>query len=279
LNNMIERVNKLSKTSLIISGLILVLIIGIFDFMAGPQIGFSFFYLLPIYLVAWFGGRRSGVVISFVSAIVWFVTTELISAKLSPFLFISLWNAFVRLAFFLVIVFLETALKDALSRATTDPLTSIGNRRYFFEAAELEIKKLSRYKRPFTAAYIDIDNFKAINDNFGHDAGDRLLKAAAQIVKKNIRFTDIFARLGGDEFILLLPETDTETARGLIPKLHELLVQEAKKNKGLASFSVGVVTFIEPPGSVDEMIKKIDSVMYSAKKSGNNLIRYETFDR
>lgn len=258
-------------------GLLLVLVIGIFHALSSPDISFSFFYIIPIYLVTWFSGRRLGVVISLVSAVTWFIIAEVIPVRTYPHAFIPYWNAFVRFAFFVVMVWLETSLQDAVTCAKTDPLTNIGNRRYFFEAADLEIRKLSRYRRPVTAAYIDIDNFKAVNDNFGHDAGDRILKAVAQTVKNHIRSTDIFARLGGDEFALLLPETDAESARKLIPNLHKLLNENVTKNKMLVSFSIGAVTFVEPTDSVDEMIKIVDSLMYSAKREGNNLIKYDVF--
>lgn len=258
-----------------ILGSLMVSFIGIFDLVTGPEISFAFLYLFPIYLVTWFGGRRSGIVLSFASAIIGVIVNEP-----SPlFSNISFWNVSVRLGFFVIIVLLETKLKDIITYAKTDPLTSIGNRRYFFEEADLEIKMLARYKRPFTVVYIDISNFNAINDNFGRAAGDGLLKAVSQTLRNNIRTTDIFARLSGNVFIILLHETDTEAARKVIPKLHELLNETAKENKGPASFSIGVVTFIDPPGSVDEMIKMIVNLMCSATKSDNNLIKYYVFNR
>jgi GGDEF domain-containing protein len=110
-----------------------------------------------------------------------------------------------------VVVYLLTEYKDRAEReeilARTDPLTEVANSRYLYTLAEMEIERLSRYEHPFTVAYMDIDNFKEINDRFGRRAGDELLCLVASTMQNNLRITDTVARLGGDEFIILLPET------------------------------------------------------------------------
>jgi diguanylate cyclase (GGDEF)-like protein len=153
----------------------------------------------------------------------------------------------------------------------------LGNRRHFFELAKGEIMRSERYGHPFTLAYIDVDEFKSINDRFGHAEGDALLKSISQSIKSNARATDITARLGGDEFAVLLPESGNESAEPFFNKLHQVLSDVARQNRWPVTFSIGVVTFIDPPESIDEMIRIVDDVMYLVKGSGKNLVRYEMF--
>jgi diguanylate cyclase (GGDEF)-like protein len=170
---------------------------------------------------------------------------------------------------------LKKSLEKEKALARTDYLTDLANRRNFFEAADAEINRSSRNKLPFTMAYIDSDNFKSINDNFGHATGDRVLKIIAMGIKKNIRKMDTAARIGGDEFAVLLPETNSEAAKHAMDKIYMLL---SEAMKGLAfpiTFSVGVVTFMNPPKDADEMIKITDELMYSVKAMGKNNIKYE----
>ena len=99
----------------------------------------------------------------------------------------------------------------------------------------------------------------------------------AQTIKNNIRSIDIFARQGGDEFVLMLAETNAESARGIFTKLQELLIETVRKNRWRVTFSIGVVTFYSSPDSVHDMIKRVDSLMYSAKRSGKNSIKYDIY--
>jgi diguanylate cyclase (GGDEF)-like protein len=274
-NNIIKYLSNLSQKSLMFLSFALVLIIGLCDAFIAPEVGFSFFYLVPIYLSTWFGGKLKGMLISCLSAAAWFIDAQFIGNRSYSYAFVPYWDTVVRLGFYFTIVFLESALKNAMTQALLDPLTLVGNRRYFYEQARIEIQKFLRHKRPFTVAYIDIDDFKSVNDNLGHDAGDNLLKAVAQTIKNNIRSIDIFARQGGDEFVLMLAETNAESASGIFTKLHELLMETVKKNRWRVTFSIGVVTFYSSPDSVHDMIKRVDSLMYSAKRSGKNSIKYE----
>lgn len=275
ISSLIEYLSRLSKRSLLLLSLALVVIIGICDALTGSVFGFSLFYLLPIYLSTWFGGKGSGILVSFASALMWFLDNRFIGDRTYPHFFMPYWDTIVKLGFYLTIVFLESALKDAMARATIDPLTSVGNRSFFYGASALEIKRIERYKRPFTVAYLDIDNFKRVNDVYGHSTGDLLLKEVSKTVAHNIRSTDIFARLGGDEFALLLTETDAEAARNILPKLQKKMINAVAKHNWPVKFSIGAVTFFIPPSSVDDMIGRADTIMYSAKKKGKNLIEHD----
>ena len=185
------------------------------------------------------------------------------------------------LCFFLVFNTVLSTFKNVLERekkeARSDVLTGVANGRFFYELANIEISRASRYKRPFSVAYIDVDNFKVVNDRFGHSVGDSLLRLVAGTIRNNIRESDIIARLGGDEFALMLPETGYESAQTVISRVQKNLLDVMQKNGWPVTFSIGVATFIEPPNSVDEIVKKADELMYSVKNKGKNSIAYEIF--
>ena len=153
-------------------------------------------------------------------------------------------------------------------------MTGAANRRAFFESAQIEIDRTHRYKHPFTLAYIDIDDFKQINDTLGHEAGDRVLRLYGSTLVKNIRSTDVLARIGGDEFVLLLSETGYDQAHTVIEKVNDLLLERMAKAKLPATHSIGVVTFLRPPSSVDDLLKKADGVMYTVKREGKKTIKH-----
>lgn len=255
-----------------------ILLIGLADYITGYELSFSILYLVPVTFTTWFVGRNMGVLTAIISAFVWF-KVDIFAGHLYSHFAIPYWNALVRLGFFLIVSFMLSRLKSSLEiekrLSRTDSLTGVANSRDFYDSANKEIYKAGRYKQPFTAIYFDVDNFKGVNDHFGHKTGDSLLCAVAQTVKKNIRLTDVFARLGGDEFALLLPETGPEAARKLVAKLNLLLLETVNENKWPVTFSFGVVTFNRPPESVDAMIKKIDNVMYTVKNSGKNAVKFE----
>jgi len=278
MHNIFEYLRKQSKRSLVLLCLSLVVLISLCDYLAGPEIGFALFYLLPISLSAWFAGLTAGVILSLASALAWFADKWLEGEETFQHLH-SVWNAIVQLGFFLVIVYLQRALQQEQVRARRDPLTNVGNRRYFFELAETELHRSKRYPHPFTVVYMDLDNFKAVNDHFGHEVGDTLLRVITKIIIRNIRSTDAVARLGGDEFALLLPETDGPSAVRVIDKLHAQLLAAMQKNGWPVTFSVGVVTFLTQPETVDDMIKLVDDLMYTAKENGKNQIKYEVYQK
>jgi diguanylate cyclase (GGDEF)-like protein len=269
-----EYLDKRPRRFFIVTGSLLALLIGIPDYLLGQRIGFSIFYLLPIAVVTWYAGRKAGAFVAAFSAATW-LAADLLTGRPYAEAYIPWWNAMVRLGFFFIVVFLLDAFKREKSYAREDYLTGLGNRRHFFEMAETEIRRTRRYGHPFTLAYIDVDDFKTVNDTFGHAEGDELLRTIAGAVSGNIRATDIAARLGGDEFAVLLPESDAASARKFFDKLHRLLTETVLKRDWPVTFSIGVVTFSLPPDSIDEMIRIVDRQMYSAKTDGKNRIKYE----
>ena len=181
------------------------------------------------------------------------------------------------MVFLFIVVILQNALAREKHIARTDNLTGLANRKHFFETAEQEIQRARRYGQPFSTAYIDIDNFKDVNDLYGHAAGDALLRRVGGIIMGNIRAVDFAARLGGDEFAIMLPQADAGSARTVLSKLQRLLMETMKKERWPVTFSLGVVSFLKAPETVDEMIQRADKLMYSVKAEGKNAIKYDVF--
>jgi diguanylate cyclase (GGDEF)-like protein/PAS domain S-box-containing protein len=167
---------------------------------------------------------------------------------------------------------LNQALQREKELARTDSLTGLANRRAFSEAAEMERARAARYGRPVTLAYVDLDNFKHVNDTLGHSVGDELLAAVARVLRENLRFTDTAGRLGGDEFAILLPETNANAAESALQKLRQILLRTMKARKWPVTFSIGAATFLDNATSVEEMVRFADELMYTVKKTGKNKI-------
>jgi len=170
---------------------------------------------------------------------------------------------------------LRVSLRREHELARMDALTAVPNRRAFYEVLQRERHRLERSGRPLTLAYVDLDNFKEVNDNFGHMAGDSVLTTVASVMSRSLRKADVVARLGGDEFAIMLPETNVEAARQVATKIH-LRLMEAMEHNGLpVTFSVGVVTFTVALGTVEDLLQKADELMYSVKIHGKSNVRFE----
>jgi diguanylate cyclase (GGDEF)-like protein len=257
--------------------LVILSIIGVIDYITGEEIGFSIFYAIPVMLMAWYLGKAAGIIMSFLAALAWYFA-DTAAGHVYSNAAIPVWNAVVRLGFFLLIGIFMSILKDVLGHerdlARTDSLTGIINTRSFYEMADGELDRAKRYTHPLSIAYMDLDNFKEVNDVYGHGAGDELLCYVATTIKGNIRKSDIIARLGGDEFILLLPETKDGDASLVMEKLRSLILEGMPDYRFPVTLSVGVITYVYLPESVEDMIREVDSLMYSVKNSTKNAIRH-----
>jgi diguanylate cyclase (GGDEF)-like protein len=275
--NILTPLEKRSRALWAIVGFLLVFLIGLMDILTGYEFAFSLFYLLPISSATWFAGRRLGVTTSVVSAFIWFVS-DVITGHPYSHPAIPYWNTAIRFGFFLITTLLLAALKQAHEHekelARIDKLTGAVNRSFFSELVQMEIDRSQRFGHPFTLAYIDLDNFKAVNDHFGHSSGDKVLYTMVQQAKSQLRRTDVVARLGGDEFAFLLPETDQDAAQIVISKVQNSLLNEMHRNDWPVTFSIGVLTCINAPHTTDELIRQADDLMYSVKNNGKNSIGY-----
>jgi diguanylate cyclase (GGDEF)-like protein len=271
---------KTHKSLIVFLSIFFLLLIGYTDYLTGAELSFSIFYLLPILSTTWFLNKTWGILLSVTGASIWIISDIYTHTGYVHFL-IPYWNGFVRLSFFLIFTLLVSRVKigwDMEKRiARTDPLTGVNNSRSFIELADLELERVNRHKNSFSIAYIDLDNFKAVNDTRGHVTGDRLLRLVAEIMLSNSRRIDITARMGGDEFIILLPDADEHSAIGVLERIREKLLDAMKANGWPVTFSIGVMTFHRPPDSVTEMIREADGVMYEVKNAGKDQIKMKTF--
>ena len=267
---------KQNKSLLVFVGSILIGLTGLINYSTGHDFAFSVFYVLPISLITWFTNKWFGLVASIACAIVW-VVADLSPAQSSLIHLIPFWNPFIRLAFFIIITFLLSSLKSSLDVARTDYLTSAINSRYYYEIVQMEINRFQRNQRPFTVAYIDIDNFKAVNDQLGHTVGNQVLITFVNSITKVIRKSDFIARLGGDEFAMLFPETDQEASRIIFSKIQTDIKEVMRQKNWSITFSVGVLTCGVAPHTTDELIRMADGLMYLAKSDGKNTVKYSVY--
>ncbi len=281
LTDKMEYFSKQSKSFLTALEAILVLGVGWVDYITGTEYSLLLLYSIPVLTTAWFVGKWASVAISIESAIVLLVV-DVAGQRHSSEPVALYWNDLSILVFFLLVTYIIASLKSAFEReklaADTDALTGVANRRYFYELADAEINRLRRYGHPFTVCYIDIDDFKRINDTFGHGEGDNLLRLIADSIKNNMRRTDVVGRLGGDEFALLMPETGEDVALNVVGKVCAL--QDIAQKRGLMiTLSIGMVVYLSPPENVEEMIRRADALMYFVKASGKNNVKYEVVGR
>lgn len=157
------------------------------------------------------------------------------------------------------------------NQATTDSLTGIYNRRKFLELLQMEIHESKRYEVPVELIFFDIDHFKEINDNYGHEAGDSVLQELTRLVNGMIRQADIFARFGGEEFVILAHNSDVGAGCELAEKIRRAVHQHSFTQVGRVTCSFGVAQYL-PDDTTDSIIKRADDAMYSAKKRGRNLV-------
>ena len=170
---------------------------------------------------------------------------------------------------------LESQYHETIYKMTiVDGLTGVNNKRYFSDTLERELPRARRHDRPLALVMFDIDHFKAVNDNFGHLAGDYMLKEIAQLVVARIRPDDIFARYGGEEFALLLPETTLEGGQLIAEELRKRIEEQAFEFEGeqiKVTVSCGV-SQLSADEKAQEFVKNADRLLYVAKNNGRNQV-------
>jgi diguanylate cyclase (GGDEF)-like protein len=184
----------------------------------------------------------------------------------------------VRLTTFLIVAALAVRLRQSLRAekklALSDSLTGLANTRAFFDRLSAEIDRALRYGTIFTLAYLDLDHFKEVNDNYGHAEGDEVLRTVAETMRSTMRAADLSARLGGDEFGILLPETPFGKAEGALAKLRTEVTAAMVQASRPVRISVGAVTFEASVDTADDAMRIADGLMYEAKEAGGDTIRH-----
>ena len=165
---------------------------------------------------------------------------------------------------------------DALERlASIDGMTGLNNRRHFLVLAEIEWARFKRYGRPLGVLMIDVDRFKAVNDTFGHAAGDLVIKAVAEVLQKHKRSSDISGRFGGEEFVLLLPEANPDSALAAGERFRKLVAAhhiDAGGQQISITVSIGTSVARADVAGLEQMLKEADIALYEAKRSGRNRV-------
>jgi len=257
-----------------------ILVLGILQFLFGGTVTIAPLYIFPTLFSSWYGSGINGMVSAFLSTLV-FVVIETASNRVLPafcelLLFSAPYLASYMLLAILIINFRDVHRIEAHA-ADTDNLTGIHNARSFYAELANELLRSKRYDHVFSLAYLDVDNFKSINDALGHTAGDKLLKEVANCLVSSLRATDVIARLGGDEYTCLLPETNQEEAKLAFLKTADLLKRRMTKNRWNVSFSIGVITFENLPEDIKEAIDLADTLMYSVKNDNKDNVAYQVY--
>ena len=254
--------------------------LGILDLVTGYELSFSIFYLAPVALAAWYGGRWSGLLLCTLSAGIW-IGADLAGGQTYSHAMIPVWNTLVRLGFFSITSWLVGTLQVHLNEerrlARRDALTGALNSRAFTETLALAGRLAARTGEPLALAYLDLDNFKQVNDQLGHSEGDRVLRVAAQRIMERLRATDSLGRLGGDEFAIVLPATGLAGAGSLMEHVIGALSESLEAERWPVGCSAGVAVFQPPPPDADGMIRRADALMYRVKREGKGRLLVENY--
>lgn len=277
LRDLDESLDRLTRAKIISLAACGVAVVGAVDFFTGYELSLSLFYLGPVALATWYGGRRQGIAIAMLSCAVWYAA-ELAAGAQYSHPAIPVWNALVRLGFFLITSLLLSALRKSLLGeqylARTDALTELYGRRAFEERLRHDLVLAQRRSSAISLAYVDLDDFKAVNDTRGHAEGDQVLRAVGRVLRDSVREADTAARIGGDEFALVLPDTDRPGAEQVISKLGSRLQEALRAGAWPVTCSIGVTTFMDPAISPEQAIAAADALMYEVKRSGKGAVAY-----
>jgi diguanylate cyclase (GGDEF)-like protein len=277
-DNFISRLPRYILLPIII---IIVIALGVLDYLTGSEISISLFFFFPIAITTWYLGLFSGTFFAIFATLMW-EAAEMVRGASYSNQFAHDWNVGMRLIYYLLVVLVAYALKTVFEKnrllATTDSLTGLLNSREFYRLAALETLRSQRNKQSVTVAFLDLDNFKAINDRYGHLVGDELIKLVSQSISGSLRRTDLLARVGGDEFAILLPDTTTRMAEQVARKIQDALTTAMQEHGYLVTFSLGALTFSSPPLDFHEALSQADALMYQVKLRGKNdflIVDYE----
>ena len=254
-------------------GLVMACFAGMVDVAAGPEVSSLLFYLIPVAFAAWWGDLACAILVALTAVLV-----RNQAHDLSATVRLSLCNSLIHFSFFaassLISRFRQSLLREQ-ALANTDGLTGAANARTFYHRAAQELQRCSRNKQPLTLAYLDVDNFKAINDRLGHPEGDELLRRVAATARREMRASDVIARLGGDEFALLLPDAGEEAGGDARPPARQLESGDGTPELG-RYFQHRCRDLLAPSSATwTALVSYVDTLMYRAKRAGKARLAYE----
>lgn len=272
LATVIRRIAALGPVEAVGLVALLLSVVGGLDLATGEELSFSLFYLAPVVVATFRWGGRWGQVVAIAAAAVWFVIGR-VSGAVFDHPLIPVWNAGIRFGFFSLVSALVGGLHAAAERemslARTDALTELPNRRAFLELAGRELARAERHGSKVSFAVVDLDDFKLVNDRFGHEAGDAVLRSFADIARTSLRSIDITARTGGDEFTLILPDIDTADVAQVLDRFRSALL--AHGDQGIRC-SIGVAC--ATGGDLDAALAAADEALYRAKRGGRATVEF-----
>jgi diguanylate cyclase (GGDEF)-like protein len=264
----------LSRRLAVALGAGMLLCAAFIDYLTTAEVSVSAIYLFAILTVSWNCGASWGFLFAAI-AFAFQVALGLMDGH--PFtsnrsFFFAQGNVLLEYS---IAILLTAQLRRLLERerhtARVDLLTGVRNRQGFHEVLESEVERHVRNGASFCLAYIDVDDFKGVNDRYGHAEGDRLLEAVGHVTAKSIRRSDTVGRLGGDEFAVFFPETNQAEAMAIEFKLREALTTITQPRPWWSvSFSIGIATFVSMPKSADAAMAYVDQLMYRAKRGGKS---------
>ncbi len=264
-----------TKFTILATSVLAVIIVSFLSYYTG-DFSLEIVYALLILLATWYAGRLQGLFVTICSGVGIVLSYYFLNAQSVK---MHLVNMGLEIVVLTTICLLTSALREhhlkAEYMASYDALTGVSNRNSFFLLAQQILNEAYRYKRPFTLAFFDLDNFKLVNDRHGHLEGDKALKLVADEIRNALRHADIVARFGGDEFIVLLPETDQAMADSVLRKLQNRLLEAMEENGWPITFSIGAVTCQSFQLSINDLLQLADSYLYSVKSLNKNGLRLE----
>jgi diguanylate cyclase (GGDEF)-like protein len=256
-----------------------IILLGALRTATDAELAFASLALLPVLAIAWIGGLRHGLVMACTAAAI-LAAGEITSGRQFSAAWIPWVNAVTRLTIFSLMAFLLAEVRlqfeTVRERANVDALTGLQNRRAFLEAGASEVERAKRYTHPLAVIFLDLDDFKRLNDTRGHDVGDAALRETARALRNTLRSSDRVARLGGDEFAALLPEIGYDAAVDAGDKI-SMAVNGALRDFSPVTASLGLAWFEEVDREFSAMLKIADDLMYDAKASGKNAMRSRSF--
>ena len=261
--------------------LALIVFIALADYVTGDEILLFILQLLPVAILAWCAGIYAGLAGGVIATGAVLITYVALAG--GQFRTIHAWHAMVSFTSNAVVAWIVSRLKLSRLRilslldverrmAREDPLTELASVRAFRERLRLEVDRMRRHKKPLSLLYLDLDDFKRVNDERGHGAGDETLARVGRLLHALTRKVDLCGRLGGDEFAVLMPETGAQDAIVVANRVREGMHKSFAEGGAGIGLSAGVGTFLSAP--MDEQIatNEVEALMYAAKRGGKNRV-------
>ena len=240
-----------------------------------PSVRLGILYIVPVLLVTWHDGLSWGIAFAVGTGVLRFMTGL---EKLPPDT--SMVARLVNEGAFQTVLIVAMAGLAKLQHtqaklellATQDPLTGALNARSFVERLAQELERIRRYSRPLALLYLDLDDFKVVNDRHGHQTGDAVLRLVANATRRALRQSDVVGRLGGDEFGVLMPETDSAVAEAAATRLAGG-IRSVFQGTPSVTASIGLVSILNAASlGAEELLRRADKAMYEAKRSGKDRV-------